>query len=425
MNILKKIKMVADWQLQHPVRFDIIFQNIEEQKTERIRMLWDGMLIQRESVNHNTKTRSLPEDWLKFTALNQEDISFCELPQAVQVSLTQHLSLDSTHILQIKMEDNSSRGWEQGTFYAGMYSLSKISEETVYIEALKTIGEANQWKLGPRIYHADDHCIGQLYLDLYNLFKDAEMIKDVQMRFEWIMNHPSMQSIWRKDGTNRWTWCDALFMSPPVWTKMSAITGNKDYIDFMDKEWWATTNHLYDEEEHLFYRDENYFKMRNSNSTKLFWSRGNGWVIAGLSRILEDMPAEYPSRKYYEQLYKEMAKKIASLQSVNGLWNPNLLAHESYPSPEASGSSFFCYALTWGVNNGLLCKDEYLPVIQKAWKGLNSCVQQDGNLGWVQLPKAAPAEVKEEHTSSYGVGAFLLAGSEILKIKKDIKGGFN
>jgi len=414
-NILRTMEIVADWQLDNPVRFDIIFKNIEEQKIERVRMLWDGTIALRQSRDFYNKIINLPENWLKFITLNKEDASFCELPKGVQNSLIR--IVDPSQILQIKMEDYSSLGWEQGTFYAGLFELTKITENPVYLEALLKICEANKYKLGPRIYNADDHCVGQVYLDLFKQFKDSKMIADVQMRFDWIMKYPAEQSIVIKDGKNRWTWCDALFMSPPVWTKLSAVTGNIEYLNYMNKEWWTTTDHLYDTKEHLFYRDARYFNRTERNGQKIFWSRGNGWVIAGLARIIEEMPLDYQDRNRFEKLFKEMAEKVSLLQQENGLWNSSLLDPESYPFPEISGSGFFCYALAWGVNNGLLEKEIYLPYIKKAWDGLSARIQENGKLGWIQLPGGSPDEVKSDHTASYGVGAFLLAGSEVFKLR--------
>jgi unsaturated rhamnogalacturonyl hydrolase len=415
-EIMDVMKKVADWQLNNPVRFDIVFQNQEGHQVERVRMLWDGEPVLRHPRNFNIPSTSLPESWLMYAKITHDDASFCELTEAAQNSVVRELSIDPSQILQIRMEYHSSVGWEQGALYAGMYALYETTGEPVYLEALETICGANHWKLGPRIFHADDHCVGHLYLDLYRKYRSTEMVADVQMRFDWIMAHPSGQGISIKDGRDRWTWCDALFMSPPVWAKLSAITGNREYIDFMDKEWWETTEHLYDKDEKLFFRDDNYFKRKETNGEKVFWSRGNGWVLAGLARVLEEMPAEYESRGRYEELFKNMAARIAALQHASGLWRPSLLDPESYTYHEASSSGFFCYAFAWGVNNGLLDRDEYLPVIRRAWEGLNKCILPDGKLGWVQLPGASPGKVEERHTASYGVGAFLLAGSEVVKL---------
>src|SRR5690606_9813659 len=124
--------------------------------------------------------------------------------------------------------------------------------------------------------------------------------------------------------------------------------------------------------------------LKESNGEKIFWSRGNGWVLAGLVRVLDELPKDYPKRAFYEKNYKEMAARIITLQQPDGLWRASLLDPGAYPGGEASGSGFFCYALAWGINNGLLDKNTYLPVVEKAWVGMNSLIQPDGRVGWTQ-----------------------------------------
>jgi rhamnogalacturonyl hydrolase YesR len=214
-----------------------------------------------------------------------------------------------------------------------------------------------------------------------------------------------------------WSWCDALFMAPPVWAALSAATGDPKYLDYMDQEWWSTAGHLYDKEEQLYFRDSNFFDKRESNGKKVFWGRGNGWVLAGLARVLEVMPKDYPTRAKYEKLFQGMAAKIASLQQGDGLWRASLLDPDRYPVKETSASGFYCYGLAWGINQGLLDRKTYLPKVIHAWDALTACVHPDGKLGNVQPIGADPQKVTDDMTEVYGVGAFLLAGTEMLKLE--------
>ncbi len=220
-------------------------------------------------------------------------------------------------------------------------------------------------------------------------------------------------------------------MAPPVFAKLSAITGNMKYLDVMDQMWDDTTTLLYDTEEHLYYRDTR-FKVnpdgsgpREKNGEKIFWSRGNGWVMGGIVRVLEHMPADYPQRLKYVKLFKDMAARLASIQGSDGLWRSSLLDPDSYPNPETSGTAFFCYSLAWGINNGILDQDRYLPVVTKAWRGLVGSVHESGKLGWVQAIGHKPESVTSESTEVYAVGAFLLAGSEVIKLKPPIDGSID
>jgi len=313
---------------------------------------------------------------------------------------------------------HTTTDWTQGAFYTGMSAWAHMADTETYTQTLKAIGEQNKWQLGQRPYLADDHCVGQMYLDLFKQVRNPVMIQPLQERFDWILAHPSASSLKVEEKTreDRWWWCDALFMGPPVWAELAAVTGDLKYLDFMNKEWWATTDFLYDKEEHLYFRDSRYFNKREPNGNKKFWCRGNGWVFGGLVKVLQALPLDYPDRPRYLKLYRDMAATLLEIQGQDGLWRSSLLDPVTYPSPEASGSGFFCYGLAWGVNRGLLDGATYLPAVKKAWQGLVGCVQANGMLGWVQPIGAAPGKVGSDMTEVYGVGAFLLAGTEVIKI---------
>jgi len=310
--------------------------------------------------------------------------------------------------------------WTNGALYAGMFAWSQQIDDPKYMNWLVRIGKKYHWQPGFRIYHADDYVVTQTFLDIYKIKKDDRMLTPTKARVCWIMDHPSHTSMDFRNSTpyttDRWSWCDALFMAPPVYARLYAITGNKNYMKFMNKEFKVTYDYLYDKDEHLFYRDSRYFDKREANGKKVFWGRGNGWVMGGLVRILQELPAGNKYRPFYEQLYREMAAKVSSLQDENGYWHASLLDPESYPDPETSSSGFFTYALAWGINAGLLNKEQYLPVVRKGWRALVRAVYADGKLGWVQQIGADPKKVTKSMTEVYGVGAFLLAGSEVYKL---------
>jgi hypothetical protein len=213
-----------------------------------------------------------------------------------------------------------------------------------------------------------------------------------------------------------WWWCDALFMAPPVFADMAKATGDAKYLAFMDREWTITTELLYDKNKHLYSRDATFLDKHEKNGEKLFWSRGNGWVMGGLVRVLQYLPMNHPDRPRFEQLFKDMAEKILTCQQPDGLWRASLLDPESYPLKETSGSGFYTYALAWGVNQGLLDRAKFEPAVRKAWAALIGCVDADGKLTHVQPVGSDPKKFADDSTAPYGVGAFLLAGSEVYRM---------
>ena len=208
----------------------------------------------------------------------------------------------------------------------------------------------------------------------------------------------------------------ALFMAPPVYAKLYVLTGDKKYLRFMDKEYKATYDYLFDKADTLFYRDQRYFTMKEANGAKVFWGRGNGWVLGGLVQLLNILPEKNKLRAFYQDLFVKMCYRIAPLQGKDGFWHASLLDPASYPSPETSCSGFFVYALAYGVNQGLLPADKFMPVIEKGWNALLSAVEEDGKLGYVQPIGADPKKVTRQMTEVYGPGAFLLAGTEIYRM---------
>ena len=320
---------------------------------------------------------------------------------------------------QLKNPKHELYDWTNGAFYAGVFAAYETTGSTRLWKALIAMGESNEWKPGPRLQHADDHAICQTYIDIYRIEKDEKMIEPFKEAADQIMSTPY------KTGEIRpitWWWCDALFMAPPAFVKLGVTLDEDKYLEFNDRLFKETYDLLFDKDENLYARDMKYKTdwkepIREKNGEKIFWSRGNGWVMGGLVRVLDELPADYKNRAFYENQLLKMAEKIKSLQQDDGLWRASLLDPKSYPGGEASGSGFYTYALAWGVNNGLLDKAEYKPVIEKAWIGLNGLIQPDGHVGWTQPIGADPrANFSNDSWEVYGTGAFLLAGSEVIKM---------
>jgi rhamnogalacturonyl hydrolase YesR len=318
-------------------------------------------------------------------------------------------------IKSFREESTRPRSWEQAAFYIGLTQLAERSKSPRFREAILKHGQQEQWKPGDRKYHADDHAVGQSYLWAYAHGAGPEAIAPLKKTFDEILATPAQGSLSADNGAkcfDRWCWCDALFMAPPAWAELSKVTGDRRYADFSHKEWQATQDYLYDREEHLFFRDSRFFQQRDEKGRKLFWSRGNGWVVGGVVRVLAILPKDDPTRAYYETLFKEMMAKLVKLQKPDGYWAPSLLALENSP-PETSGTGFFVYGMAWGIKSGLLDRKTYEPAVVRGWQALQRAVEPDGRLGYVQQVGDRPQNVVKEDTQFYGVGAYLLAGAAV------------
>ena len=253
----------------------------------------------------------------------------------------------------------------------------------------------------------------QIYLDMYEMNPDPFKISRAIEVMDYEVRRPE---------TDFWWWADALYMAMPIFTKLYKVTGEVKYLDKLYENFKWSDELMFDKDEQLYYRDAKYIwpKVKTAcNEGKSFWARGDGWVLAGLAKVLADMPEDYVHRAFFLQRFRELAGGVARVQRPGGYWSRSMLCEDDAPGPETSGTAFFTYGMLWGVNHGLLDRDAYVPVIEKAWNYLTTvALQEDGSVGYVQPigEKPDPTKTVDAHSqANFGVGAFLLAACEHLR----------
>lgn len=312
--------------------------------------------------------------------------------------------------------------WIQAAFYVGLTHWAETVDGKDLVNQIAAMAEDSGYQLGARPLHADDHAIGQIYLWLYERTGDRVAYEPTQAQFDAILADPPTNSLemirvdepgYEGGCHKRWCWADALFMAPRTWLKLSNATGDLRYFEYGDSEYWATADYLFSDEYGLFFRDSRYFETKSDNGNPVFWSRGNGWVFAALPLIIDDLPDGHPSRARYLDLYTKMAKSLVKIQNPNGYWPASLMDADKVKTRETSGTGFITFGLAWGVNNGNLGDQATIDAVKKGWAALVAAVDADGMLHWVQQVGASPDPVRVNDTQLYGVGAFLLAASEM------------
>ena len=329
---------------------------------------------------------------------------------------------------QMNHPEHGRSFWDNAAYHTGNMEVYFLTKKPEYLEYSKEWAEHNQWKGAKSddktcwkysygesddyVLFGDYQICFQTYADLYNLEPDTQKIARAREVMEYQMSTPNR---------DYWWWADGLYMVMPVMTKLYKVTDNQQYLDKLYEYFTYAKNLMYDEESALFYRDGKYIypKHKTNQGLKDFWSRGNGWVFAGLAKVLQDLPENDVHRAEYITIYQAMAKSLATAQQEEGYWTRSLLDPVQAPGRETSGTAFFTYGYLWGVNNGLLDKSIYEPVIKQGWKYLTEiALQPNGKIGYVQ-PIGERADqhknVGPETTADFGVGAFLLAGSEMVK----------
>lgn len=308
------------------------------------------------------------------------------------------------------------RIWTWGVLYSGFMAASPALHDPRYRDAMEKMAEKFDWKLDSPHPDANGQSLAQTYLELYLEKPAPQKIAPTQAALNSVIKGygppipPNQAQI-------PWWWCDALFMGPPAWTRMYAATHEKKYLNYLDKNFWETSDLLYDKHWHLYHRDITYIHKTDKRGKPIFWSRGEGWVMAGIARTLEYLPKSDPDYGRYEKQLRQMAAAVAKIQDPkDGMWHADMLDPQDFPQPETSGSSLITFALAWGVNNGVLNRAKYMPVIAKAWRGLVGQIYASGRLGNIQQTGAQPAHYLPSSSYTYGVGGFLMAGAQVVDL---------
>jgi unsaturated rhamnogalacturonyl hydrolase len=324
----------------------------------------------------------------------------------------------------------ASAFWHPAAYHTGNIEAYKVTGKQEYLDYSKAWAEKNQYKgaqsdiksdwkynygeTNNHVLFGDWQIAFQTYIDIYNLEgqKDFEKIKRAREVMEYQMS---------TSANDYWWWADGLYMVMPVMTKLYKVTGNELYLKKLQEYFGYANSIMYDEEAHLYFRDAKYVypKHKSLNGKKDFWARGDGWVFAGLAKVIQDLPKNSPIRKEFVTRYKALAKSIKEAQQPEGYWTRSMLDPQHAPGPETSGTAFFTYGYLWGINNGILDTKTYLPVVTKSWNYLSKvALQDDGTVGFVQPigERAIPGQqVNANSTADFGVGAFLLTASEMYR----------
>lgn len=314
--------------------------------------------------------------------------------------------------------------WTRAVYYEGLMALYALDKKKAFYDYAYNWGAFHKWGLrgGISTRNADNQACGQTYIDLYLMDKKPEQIHDIKA---------SVDSMMATSKVDDWHWIDAIQMAMPVFARLATIYKDTSYYHRMMEMYHFSKykhggNGLYNPADSLWWRDKDFVPpYKEPNGEDCYWSRGNGWVVAAQVRTMEWLPESSP---YYTELlndFKAMCKALLPIQRADGYWNVSLHDPNHFGGKELSGTALFVYGMAWGINNGYLDKKTYQPVLLKAWNAMvKECVHENGFLGYVQGTGKEPKDGQPVNYTNvpdfedYGLGCFLLAGSEVYKLKK-------
>ena len=316
--------------------------------------------------------------------------------------------------------------WDNAAYHTGNMEVYKLLKDQKMLDYSVRWAQHNKWKGATEpdpakwkykqygegqdyVLFGDWQICFQTYIDLYNLAPQKKKVT----RAKEVMGYEADSK-----ANDYWWWADALYMVMPVMTKMYKLTSDEKYLDKLYENICYSDSIMLDQETGLYFRDGKYVypKHKTASGKKDFWARGDGWVLAGLAKVLQDMPKTYKHQNFFAEKYVNMAYGVKRLQQAEGHWTRSMMDPDQAPGYETSGTAFFCYGMLWGINNGYLPKKEFEPVVEKAWNYLSTiALQSDGKVGYVQPigERAIPGQTVDANSqANFGVGAFLLASCE-------------
>ncbi|UKM63855.1 glycoside hydrolase family 88 protein [Flavobacteriaceae bacterium GSB9] len=320
-------------------------------------------------------------------------------------------------------KERPSNIWTRGVYYEGLMALHEIYPKEEYYQYAYDWAEFHDWNFrhGAANRNADDYCAAQTYIDLYKLVPDSKKLKSTKACMNMLLNTPQVDD---------WWWIDAIQMGMPVFAKMGVLENDERYFEKMYRMYMYTRDKhgesgLYNPKDGLWWRDADFDPpYTEPNGEDSYWSRGNGWVIGALARTLSIIPQDAPHREQYIIDLKSMAKALVPIQRKDGFWNVSLHDPTHFGGKETSGTALFIYAMAYGINNGILDKETYLPVVEKGWNAIiKDALHKNGFLGYLQSTGKEPKDGqplsydKVPDFEDYGLGCFLLAGAEIYRIQ--------
>ena len=324
-----------------------------------------------------------------------------------------------------------SNAWTTSVYFEGLMALNRVSPQSKYTEYALIWAETNRWNFKgiPQTLDSDNQCCAQTYIDLYRMYGNPQALNHVERMVNNVVNNTTQ---------NDWKEVSALQTAMPVYAKMCALKKDMRYVERMMELYHHLRNTigLYNPIDGLWWQSAAYMPpYKEPNGANCYWSRGNGWALAGLARTLEEIDSAIPDftdeelqklkdiRHVLAMDFVSTAMAVKNRQREDGFWNCSLADSLHYGGPESTSTSLFIYGMAWGIRKHLLSPDIFLTAVLKGWRGMTEkAVHPEGTLGYVQGEGQEPKDSQpvrhafRTEGEDFATGCFLLAGSEMFRL---------
>ena len=256
----------------------------------------------------------------------------------------------------------------------------------------------------------DPAALARAALEFYERTGEERYLGGARGEYEFLTEQAQRTAdggITHHKGAERELWVDAIYMIVPTLAKYGAVTDTPAAFDEAATQATVLAKHLMDPHEDLFRHQ--WRETPNTYPQPTFWSRGNGWALAGIIDALEFLPDDHADRDALAGIARDLAAALLPLQDRSGYWH-NILDDPQSPL-ETSGTLMFAYAFTRGLETGVLEGDAYREAAEAGMAVCEGIVDEDGAVKRVVGPPGGPGVPFA--VTSYGQGWFLLAANEV------------
>lgn len=257
-------------------------------------------------------------------------------------------------------------------------------------------------------------------MDVYAFDKRKDYMDYLQRGADYIVNKQAKfpdGTLARNSPRKMTLWADDLYMSVPFIARMGKLTGDKKYFDFAIQQVEKFNRYIYDSATGLYFHA--YYNDENTNGVAR-WGRCNGWVALAQTELLNNLPANHPKRAELIKLLLRQIIGFSRYQDTSGMWHQVLDKPNSYE--ESSVTAMYVYTVARAVNQGWI-HPRYLSIAQIGWNALAKKVTPDGQVPDICIGTSVEEDIlyyynrPKELNDTHGLGAFLLAGTEMIRAK--------